>query len=433
MEKSLTVGLTGIIPVFLYGNQTAMKYFALYVMAFVLFSCTAQEVVYEDGRNLSDDEQLSEHHNDSQKDSTEVNTGDGSYGKGTVYITGIEYPPGYDWKSSVEPEGTEALLFLMADGERVVDFLVGEKHCIYADPKRHICIKGHVYSDFNIDGKTIVKKDGETLFVYDEEEIIISWAVIGGDVYTLGERKPSGVALRKNGILLYDSTSGKALSGLYEAGGSVGFCAGEKAAQRCVFDIYSDGVIERKFCDEKLDSVIVAEQRYGKLSYVGYSSVSDEYILYSDGKETVLERFRYDYIAAIKFLRGDRKLFVYGELSDDNDNLCSPAVWTESGLFFNFSSYEKSFSVCTDADTVYNFVGKQQYPQPISAYKNREEKIFEYGSGLSVYSDKASVVADGKLYFIYQKYRPYLRPCISVDGVETEYGFNGFFSGVSFW
>lgn len=417
MEKLQKEDSTGIIPVFQYGNRTVMKFMPLFILFFAVsyFSCTSLKGDCVDGSGA------------------EVNTGAGSEGDGTVYVTGVEYPRGYDWTSSIEPAGTEALIFLMSGENRILDFLAGEQHCVYADPRRHKCIDGHIYSDFNTGGKTVVKKDGETVFIYDSEETVLSWAVTGEDVFTLAERKPEGVAFRKNGNLLYENSCAKVLSGLYSDGSGVGFCAGEKTSERCALDIYSDGLVERNTCPEKVDSVLVAEIFSGKLAFVGYSSADDEYILFYDGREMVLEKFRYDYIAGMRFLRGHERFFVYGELSDENDNLCSPAVWTAEGLLFNFSSYEKGFSVCADADTVYNFVGKQQYPQPISAYKNGTDKVLEYGSGLSVYSDNASVVAGGKLYFIYQKSRPYVRPCLSVDGIETEYGFNGFFSGVSFW
>ena len=419
-----------IIPVSLHGDRLYMKFILPGILVFAILSCTELGKDFVEN-SCSEEDKQTETQEGSHNGNDEVNPGTDSGCGGTVYVTGVEYPRGYDWAASIEPEGTEALIFLMSGGKRILDFLAGDQHCVYADPSRHRCIDGHIYSDFNTDGKTIVKKDGETMFVYDTEEVVVSWAVTGGDVFTLAEKKPQGVSLRKNGNSIYENISGRVLSGLYMDGGSVGFCAGLSTPGKCSFDIYSDGAVDRRLCPEKLDSVLVAESFSGRLAYVGYSSASDEYILFYDGRETVLERFRYDYIAEMRFLRGKDKFFVYGELSDENDNLCSPAVWTIDGLLFNFSVYDKSFSVCTDADTVYTFVGKQQYPQKISAYMNGTDKIFEYGSGLSVYSDNASVVADGKLYFIYQKNIPYLRPCISVDGVETEYGFNGFFSGVS--
>ncbi len=388
----------------------------------ILFSCTVQEV-------LSVEDVM--HGNTGLEEDS--GAGGSEVGKSVVYVTGVEYPSYYDWTSSAgRDEEEEALIFLMADGMRISDFLAGRKHGVYTDPRRHRFVSGHIYSDFNTAGRTLVKRDGELLFSYDIEETVISWAVRDGEVYTLARRGGKGAYFRKNGVLHYESQDAGILSCLYDDGAGVGFCTGKNRKKRCTIDIYSDGKVMEYVCPEGFDSVLVAEQIGGELVYVGYSSDTDEYMLSCGNRTVVLERYLYDYISRFRILRGKNRIFVYGELSDKNDNLCSPAVWTADGLYLDFSVYDKCFSICADADTLYSFVGVQQYPQGMHAYKDSTE-LFDCGSWISVRSDRSSAVSDGKLYFIYEKSRSYLRPCLSVDGDETQYGFNGFFSGISVW
>ena len=422
-ENTRTVVSTGIIQVYLYGDFVVMRILniALISSIFIWFSCTVREV-------LSVEDNI--HGNIGSEEESGI--GEGEASKGKVYVTGVEFPLYYDWASSVEQnEEEEALIFLMADGVRVTDFLAGRKHGVYTDPSRHRFVNGHIYSDFNIEGRTLVKRDGELLFSYDTEETVVAWAVMDGEVYTLARREGKGAYLRKNGVLHYESHDADILSGLYDDGPGVGFCAG-KNRKRCSVDIYSDGKVMEYLCPEGLDSVLVAEKIGDDLVYVGYSSETDEYMLSCGYRSVVLERYLYDYISEFRILRGQNCFFIYGERSDKNDNLCSPAVWTADGLYLDFSVYDKCFSICADSDTLYSFVGVQQYPQGMHAYKDRKE-LFDCGSWMTVRSDRASAVSEGKLYFIYEKSRPYLHPCLSVDGDETQYGFNGFFSGISVW
>ena len=126
-ENTRTVVSTGIIQVYLYGDFVVMRILniALISSIFIWFSCTVREV-------LSVEDNI--HGNIGSEEESGI--GEGEASKGKVYVTGVEFPLYYDWASSVEQnEEEEALIFLMADGVRVTDFLAGRKHGVYTDPR----------------------------------------------------------------------------------------------------------------------------------------------------------------------------------------------------------------------------------------------------------------------------------------------------------
>ena len=84
--------------------------------------------------------------------------GTGEMVRKTRYITGIEYPQGYNWMPDLGSNAEGAVLFLMKEDERVLEIPVGYGHCVSADADMHRCIDGHLYTDFSTDQETVVKK-----------------------------------------------------------------------------------------------------------------------------------------------------------------------------------------------------------------------------------------------------------------------------------
>lgn len=51
-----------------------------------------------------------------------------------LYVTGVEYPEGYDWHSDPDYDHVACTLFLMKGDERILELPVGERNMISADP-----------------------------------------------------------------------------------------------------------------------------------------------------------------------------------------------------------------------------------------------------------------------------------------------------------
>ena len=88
------------------------------------------------------------------------------------YVTGVEYPDGYDWMADLGSDADGAVLFLMNGDERIVELPVGYDSCISADADMHRCIDGHLYTDFSTDRETVIKMDGIELLRYPGREMI---------------------------------------------------------------------------------------------------------------------------------------------------------------------------------------------------------------------------------------------------------------------
>lgn len=165
-------------------------------------------------------------------------TGDGGDGgdgevlpsrKKSLYVMGVEYPDGYDWLPEIGGGEVDATLFLMKDGDRIAEVAVGNAHLVSADADMHRNIGDHIYTDFSTDDQTVIKMDGIELFRFNGRETILSMAVSGNDVYTVGKpRSGAGFTYRRNGEALVSKKEFSFLSGLYEDDGHVVFAYGEE-------------------------------------------------------------------------------------------------------------------------------------------------------------------------------------------------------------
>lgn len=127
------------------------------------------------------------------------------------YITGLDYPDGYDWRADPENGTVKCSLVVFADGIPAMKIPVGHEYHVSPDPDMHRMIKGHIYTDYSTDEETVIKKDGEEIFRYGGREMILGMAVSDGDVYTLGQpRHGEGFTYRRNGDILLERDEGYA-------------------------------------------------------------------------------------------------------------------------------------------------------------------------------------------------------------------------------
>ena len=140
------------------------------------------------------------------------------------YITGLDYPDGYDWRADSENGTVKCSLVVFTDGRPVMKVPVGHEYHVSPDPDMHRVIRGHLYTDYSTEDETVIKKDGQEIFRYQGREMILGMAVSDGDVYTLGQpRHGDGFTYRRNGDILIGSSSGNAFPRLQQDGDTLCF------------------------------------------------------------------------------------------------------------------------------------------------------------------------------------------------------------------
>lgn len=164
------------------------------------------------------------------------------------YVTVVDYPDGYDWRS--DPGGTEAAcsLAVFADGVPVLRVPVGESHQTSADPQRHRVIGGHLYTDWTDGTVTVIKMDGREMFRYDASETVERMLVLDGEIHSLNVSYGGGFTYRVNGKEVIRRDDARSFGHLDLREGRVCFCFSRpvNGASGVVERYYSvtDGTVE---------------------------------------------------------------------------------------------------------------------------------------------------------------------------------------------
>ena len=140
-----------------------------------------------------------------------------------LYVSGVRYADGYDWRRDADYGRCECTLFLLKDGNLEVELPAGEEYMLSSDEDMHYVSLGHLYSDYPIGDETVFRQDGEEIYRSSGKEITRDVLSKGSSLYVLSEPRDSGIVfLRKDGNLVF-SAPGSITSDLYEDMGDVCF------------------------------------------------------------------------------------------------------------------------------------------------------------------------------------------------------------------
>ncbi len=440
------------------GNRHCGTLSLLPAMAACLLAFSCVSVVHDTGQGPMDEMQ-DPPEGESPHDTAYVES---------LYVTGVEFPSGYDWSAGEPPlDGTPCVLFLMSGGEKVLELPVGESSRISADKSRHRCVAGHLYTDYADETGTVVMCDGREVFSYDSPERLVSFSVTDDGIYTLGvpDGGGCGLCLRLDGKVLYADRNARVLSPLHEDCGkqcfsfwtcpedSRGAPVNPSPAQPRTFYMYCGGRLKEIVstggsagrygtsgctcgCLLPVDGVkdVFAAEMHGNRPVCIYSQElyenRDRYSVYDGRYPNILQTYKYNRLSMCRIMRGRDRLFVYGELNYSYDRLKTPFVWTLDGVeHVTFNEYKQSYCTLVSGNDIYSFIGYQSYPPSVTLYRNGE-RMWTYSSGIGVPSSDAAVVHEGKVYLVFTDIRRQNIPCLAVDEDVTDYGFNGYFTGI---
>lgn len=357
-----------------------------------------------------------------------------------LYVTGVEYPEGYDWHSDTDYAHVACTLFLMKGDERILELPVGDSHMISADPDMHRCFGGHLYTDFSTDSETIVMKDGTELFRYPDREMICGFQVAGDDIYTLGApRDGDGWTLRKNGVITMVKTAGYLMTDLRMDGADMWFAYADpigygngETRRRCYLVV--DGNAAPVGASEDIETVDDILLYGGKTYFTARLKGMPEHVVYcgdemhalelGSGTETKDCRVYYDggndiYVSGLKYIE------VSGYLK---------TMWKNYGSRFNYSSGSE-VGYYLDGD-IMNYVlsydqggkrGTKLYRDCINVNIGEAEQEYMF-LGAS-----AACAGDGHFHVALHPVAAGTEPALFSDSEITRYGFNGYFTSLSLW
>lgn len=123
----------------------------------------------------------------------------------SLYISGVEYPPGYDWVRDTAHSSVCANLLLFRGGKEILRIKAGGEELWSVDPDSHRIWNGHLYTFAARGGKSIIGMDGKVILEYDGEESIRGFALDGGRILTLGQLagETSSVLFRVDGKTVF--------------------------------------------------------------------------------------------------------------------------------------------------------------------------------------------------------------------------------------
>ncbi len=187
----------------------------------------------------------------------------------TLYVTGVEYPEGVDWQRDIGYDIEGSILFLMKNGERIVELPVGYDECVAIDADMHRCIDGHLYTDFSTDDETVVKVDGKEAYRYAGREMIVSMYVKDDKIYTLSAPRAGGKSwnYRCNGERLL-SQSGEIIGGLYEDDGDIVFSSKSGSSGSYTYYMFVNGISYTLYFDSSDKEVFDVRRIGNDINYI---------------------------------------------------------------------------------------------------------------------------------------------------------------------
>lgn len=351
--------------------------------------------------------------------------------KTRCYITGFDYPEGYDWKADLQAGSVKCSLVVFSDMAPVMKVPVGEQYETSWEPDMHRIIGGHLYTDWSGDRETVIKKDGRLLFRYEGREMICGMVPDGDDLYLLGQnRSGSGFCYRKNGEPVFEKKTGYVLGSLRQTSQGTGFayCEPIVSDKGNVYRYYFvlDGVAGQVAVREDVKKIWDVIMHDGQVCFIADLVGVNTPVAICGEKMSAIALPNTASMLACRFVPVSGKLFVEGVFTSDGHTLRS-ALWKEGVMYKAFGPGYTVSSLCTWQDGLCCILN--------SAAAGASARIFRFGEisdvpdGYVPAGGSPLAVVDGILYVglssVYGK-----KPAVWKDGSVQELDMNGYIASI---
>lgn len=362
----------------------------------------------------------------------DVKPGGGGVSKKPIwYVTGFDYPMGYDWMTDPEAGTVKCSLVVYANAVPMLKVPVGKEYLVSSDPDMHRMIGGDLYTDYSTDSLTVVKKNGKQIFSYSGREMIISMHVDSTGVYTLGEsRSGYGLTFRRNGELLYRNIGGRVMGQLLGSGRAFAFSERVLGLETVVerYYLYDDGkVLQIGARDDvtKIWDVIISN---GKVHYLATMTGINYPVHVSDEGMYMLEFPSKSKAWTCRFLSAGEEIVIEG-LYESLVGFMVSCLWRNDTVV---TTYPSGMTLWVP------YVGQGGVSGILVDRLTGEQKICRLGEmhdmpeGYTVMGAAPLAMVDGILH-VGMTSIDGGSPAVWQDGEIRKLGFNGYISSISVW
>lgn len=355
----------------------------------------------------------------------------GSVMRSVWYVTGFDYPDGYDWMSDPDAGTVKCSLVVYANAVPMLKVPVGKEYQTSADPDMHRMIRGDLYTDYSTDSLTVIKKNGKHLFSYPGREMIVSMHVDSTGIYTLGQsRSGSGLTFRRDGELLYNHARGHVLGQLSPSGNAFAFAEKVHGIGKEIerYYLYDNGEVLQVGVRDDVTRIWDVVQYKGKVHYLA-SLIGINYPVHvSDDGMQVLDFPAGSTFRSCAFLRACEDLVIEG-VYDTVAGKMSSRLWRNGVLELTSPA---GMTLCTPY-VAEGGVSGILVPQASGGQKiYRSGELYDIPDGYTAMGTSPLAMVDGILHVGLTAIDGG-GPVVWQDGEIKKLGFNGYIASVSVW
>lgn len=347
------------------------------------------------------------------------------------YLTGMDYPEGYDWRADAEVGMVKCSLVVYANGVPMMKVPVGDAYETSSAPDMHRLIDGDLYTDYSADSTTVIKKNGKLLFRYSGREMMVGMAVDGDDVYTLGQsRSGRGFSYRKNGEILFEHPSGRLFDHFEKSAAVVFFAYSEEIlfSGRLIerYYVYSEDSVRQIAVREDVKKVWDVAVTDGTVRYLAsLVGISNPVLIHGDDSMAVLDVSNGSSVKSCRFVPGLQDV-VEGVVRQPT-GVMSSYIWRSSSVDTMFPLGLMVSAICSWEDGICCTLTRQKEGLGMIS---RCGELFQVPVGYSVMGASPIAVVDGILH-VGLTSSIEGRPAVWKDGEVHPLDFNGFISNIT--
>lgn len=360
--------------------------------------------------------------------------GSGSLKKSVWYVTGFDYPEGYDWMSDTEAGSVKCSLIVYANAVPMLKIPVGTEYHTSADPDMHRMIDGDLYTDFSTDSMTVIKKNGRHLFTYPGREMIAGMHVDSSGVYTLGQsRKGYGFTFRRDGELVFENAGGHLMGQMKSTSDGCAFAFYEKIGgtgqpvER--YYLYSGGEVSQIAVREDVKKVWDVAVHDGKVYYIASMTGIRSPVLVCEDGMYMLDFPVNVHITSCSFIPSAGEPLIESVFTTSAVGMMTSGIWRKDIRECIFPTGMTMWASYADEGEV-SCILSHYFGGDLMI--SRCGELISFPEGYTVMGTAPLAMVDGILHVGMTSLRGD-QPAVWMDGEVKKLGFNGYISSISVW